>query len=302
MGAPSFGNHPPPSMIRREGPGLLPVDRRARGACVPAGCLPMPLLAYPFLGLPLDACIRSVSNIYSTERPRIRGVWRSMGRVDPRMKTIKLRWVVTGLVAFATAAATIPAIAILVAPASAIADEPKADDAFQRHVLPLLERYCVDCHMEEDAQAGIALDRFEDQAAAVKDGQTWLRVRDAVQGRIMPPADKPQPSVEELDRIVAWIENDFLAAQCGKQASSAPVVIRRLNRQEYDNTIRDLLGTRPPPRRCLPARRYRVRLRQRRLGAQHLARPRREVSRRRRGGPRSGDRPARRRANTRPSS
>ena len=58
----------------------------------------------------------------------------------------------------------------------------------------------------------------------------------------MPPADEAQPSLEERDRIVAWIENDFLPAQCGKQASSAPVVIRRLNRQEYNNTIRDLLG------------------------------------------------------------
>ncbi|MGP0065171.1 MAG: DUF1592 domain-containing protein [Isosphaeraceae bacterium] len=126
--------------------------------------------------------------------------------------------------------------------APAIADEPKARDGFQQQVLPLLERYCVDCHSEEDAQAGIALDRFEDQEEALKGGPTWIRVRDAVQGRIMPPADQPQPSVEELDRISAWIEKDFLAAQCGKQASSAPVVIRRLNRQEYNNTIRDLIG------------------------------------------------------------
>ena len=70
--------------------------------------------------------------------------------------------------------------------------------------------------MKENSEAGIALDRFENQAAAVKDGRTWIRVRDALQGRIMPPADEPQPSLEELDRIIAWIENDFLAAQCGQ--------------------------------------------------------------------------------------
>ena len=133
------------------------------------------------------------------------------------------------------------ALAIVITPTSE-AQEPKPRDAFQQHVLPFLERYCINCHMEEDPQAGIVLDGFENQQEAVRKGQTWLRVREAIQGRIMPPADKRQPSVEELDKIVAWIENDFLAAQCAQQASSAPVVIRRLNRQEYNNTIRDLIG------------------------------------------------------------
>ena len=58
----------------------------------------------------------------------------------------------------------------------------------------------------------------------------------------MPPAEMPQLSRKERDRLVAWVENDFLAAQCGQQSGPAPVVIRRLNRQEYNNTIRDLLG------------------------------------------------------------
>ncbi len=158
------------------------------------------------------------------------------------MKTTDFKGFVSGLVSLARAVALLLMIASMVRFAPAIADEPKARDGFQQQVLPLLERYCVDCHSEEDAQAGIALDRFEDQEEALKGGPTWIRVRDAVQGRIMPPADQPQPSVEELDRISAWIEKDFLAAQCGKQASSAPVVIRRLNRQEYNNTIRDLIG------------------------------------------------------------
>ena len=105
----------------------------------------------------------------------------------------------------------------------------------------------------------------------------------------------PSPRWKSWTRIIAWIENDFLAAQCGKQASSAPVVIRRLNRQEYNNTIRDLLGLDLHLADAFPAGRYRVRLRQRRLRAQHLARPCREVPRRRRARPAQGDRPARRR-------
>ena len=147
-------------------------------------------------------------------------------------KRLTVKYVVFGAALFATAAAFSPVAA----------GEPKAPDAFQRHVMPLLERYCADCHMNDEAEAGIDFDRFDSQEAALKEGRTWLRVRDALQGRIMPPKEESQPSIEELDRIIAWVENDFLAAQCGKQVSSAPVVIRRLNRQEYNNTIRDLLG------------------------------------------------------------
>ena len=71
------------------------------------------------------------------------------------------------------------------------AAEPVPPDAFQRQVLPLLERYCVDCHMQDDAEAGIVLDRSGNQEDAVKDGKTWIRVRDALQGRIMPPEEEP---------------------------------------------------------------------------------------------------------------
>jgi hypothetical protein len=148
------------------------------------------------------------------------------------MKTLVFRRAAYGAIAFSMAVALSPAVA----------QEAATSDAFRKQVRPLLERYCVDCHNGEDAEAGIALDRYDDQEQAVKDGQTWLRVRDALEGRIMPPADEPQPSLENLDAIIGWIEKDFLAAQCGQQASPAPVVIRRLNRHEYNNTIRDLLG------------------------------------------------------------
>ena len=88
----------------------------------------------------------------------------------------------------------------MVLPPGCREDGPGARDAFRTQVLPLLERYCIDCHSTESPEAGIVLDRFEDQAAAVKDGQTWLRVRDALEGHVMPPADEPQPSPEERDR------------------------------------------------------------------------------------------------------
>ncbi len=121
-------------------------------------------------------------------------------------------------------------------------DEPAKPDSFQTRVLPVIERYCVDCHSKEDPEAGIILDAFTDQRSAVDDTRTWLKVRDALEGGVMPPMGEARPSPKELEGLIGWIESDYIAAQCGKQAGPAPVVIRRLNRQQYDNTIRDLLG------------------------------------------------------------
>jgi hypothetical protein len=131
-------------------------------------------------------------------------------------------------------------------PASAQDSPPRpaaeAGDAFGSRVLPFVERYCIDCHSQDYSEGRIVLDGFPDRAAAVQDGSTWLRVLKALEGRVMPPADMPQPEAEELEGVIAWIEDDYLAARCGGEATPGPVVIRRLNRQEYDNTIRDLLG------------------------------------------------------------
>jgi mono/diheme cytochrome c family protein len=127
-------------------------------------------------------------------------------------------------------------------PAPAGPVDAEAPDAFRERMLPFVENHCVDCHSSDYAEGGIVLDRFADGAAAAKDGKTWLRVRKVLEGRSMPPADMPQPTAAERDGAIAWIEDDYLAARCGEEPPPGPVVIRRLNRQEYDNTIRDLLG------------------------------------------------------------
>ncbi len=123
-----------------------------------------------------------------------------------------------------------------------IADDSLKQDAFQRQVLPVLDRYCFDCHSQEHTEAKIAFDRFDSQGVAFEGGPVWRKVLDVLEGGTMPPADSLRPTVEEVRKVIDWIENDFLVAQCSKASRTAPVVMRRLNRQEYDNTIRDLLG------------------------------------------------------------
>lgn len=69
-----------------------------------------------------------------------------------------------------------------------------------------------------------------------------LRVLDAVENQLMPPEDALQPAHEQRAQFVEWIKGNLFTGACCDGNQSSPVVIRRLNRQEYDNTLRDWIG------------------------------------------------------------
>lgn len=124
----------------------------------------------------------------------------------------------------------------------AFSQEPAHGDSFQEKVQPFLDTYCVECHASDHAEAGIAFDQYSNLAESLAGGKIWYRVHDAVKYDVMPPAEMPQPEGSEVQQIVSWIKNDLFQAQRSSKASFSSVVIRRLNRQEYNNTIRDLIG------------------------------------------------------------
>jgi mono/diheme cytochrome c family protein len=115
-------------------------------------------------------------------------------------------------------------------------------DAFRDHVRPVLRKYCIDCHNADDSAAGIAFDRFNDAAAALAESDVWFRALDALETRIMPPDDARRPGADEIARVVEWIEGDYFLARQHGRGGPVKAVLRRLNREEYNNTIRDLVG------------------------------------------------------------
>lgn len=132
-----------------------------------------------------------------------------------------------------------------VAVQTTVAQEPVAEqDTDQRAEMALetLTNYCYDCHAGDSAEGGIRVDFF---AADVKlDDQIELieKIILALKDQQMPPADAEQPSQEARVRTVEWIEARLQDFDCGSVSRPGRVTMRRLNRAEYNNTIRDLTG------------------------------------------------------------
>lgn len=124
--------------------------------------------------------------------------------------------------------------------AAALKPEP---DRFQTQILPLLKKYCFDCHSTQESSGGVMLDRFTDEPSILKQRKTWESVHKMVSHGAMPPADQDvRPTDEERKLLVDWLESTLFEVDCSQPINPGQVTIRRLNRNEYDNTIRDLIG------------------------------------------------------------
>jgi len=112
---------------------------------------------------------------------------------------------------------------------------------FDRDIQPLLEKYCYSCHGNGKHKGDLALDRYRVVENILADVKPWLSVLRNIHSGEMPPEDKPQPSASERELLVQWIENTAFSGAC-ENPDPGRVTIRRLNRAEYNNTIRDLVA------------------------------------------------------------
>jgi Protein of unknown function (DUF1592)/Protein of unknown function (DUF1588)/Protein of unknown function (DUF1585)/Protein of unknown function (DUF1587)/Protein of unknown function (DUF1595)/Planctomycete cytochrome C len=151
----------------------------------------------------------------------------------------------------------IPALACLLpllresSPCAAAETPPKP--TFSKDVQPVLAKYCLGCHGAEKQRGNLRFDRFKDEADAIKNPKVWEKVADNLRSATMPPQNKPQPSVQELDALNTWIDVAIFKVDCNGPKDPGRVTIRRLNRAEYNNTIRDLLGIKFTPADDFPA-------------------------------------------------
>jgi mono/diheme cytochrome c family protein len=132
-------------------------------------------------------------------------------------------------------------LATVVSSAGASAVDDSALARYTDEIQPIVERYCYGCHGLGAKKGGVALDAFADARAALDAPKVWHAVLKNVRAGIMPPADKPQPTAEERKTLDDWIKYGALGID-PTDLDPGRVTVRRLNRVEYRNTIRDLLG------------------------------------------------------------
>ena len=113
-------------------------------------------------------------------------------------------------------------------------------DPFKTDVQPLLKTYCYKCHRPDGEEFDMTVYR---STADVEQGrELWREALTKLHTREMPPEEEPQPTPDERDRITDWLEEVITRLEYGGPPDPGRVTLRRLNRAEYNNTIRDLVG------------------------------------------------------------
>ena len=134
------------------------------------------------------------------------------------------------------ASAALPAVLSAQMPA---ASEPGADAAASSR--QLLDRYCVTCHNDRLETAGLSLQEI-DTLHVAEGAATWEKVIRKLRTGTMPPSNRPQPSAEARRAALEWLETSLDAASEANPNPGRTETLRRLNRTEYQNAIRDLLA------------------------------------------------------------
>lgn len=123
-----------------------------------------------------------------------------------------------------------------------------AGEAWRDSLDTFLRANCIDCHEGTDAEADLDLAKFPSDLKEAETLRRWVLVHDRLQSGEMPPKDHPQPGREEKSKAL----NILSAALNEADRARSDVVLRRLNANEYENTIRDLFDVQVSVKELLP--------------------------------------------------
>lgn len=132
-------------------------------------------------------------------------------------------------------------LACLALPAAAAFQRPAPAPAFAKDGVAFLSAHCVRCHDDKKKNAGVQLHDLTDASLASR-RKLIDRVAAVVRNGEMPPQDSKQPLASERETFLAAVKAALDAADRDAKPDPGRVTVRRLNRVEYDHTVRDLVG------------------------------------------------------------
>ena len=131
-------------------------------------------------------------------------------------------------------------------------DKPKQELTFDKRVQPFFAKHCYHCHDEFLRTANLNLEAFNTADSLTKDPASLKLILEKLSTGQMPPRPMPRPEPADIDAVTKWLahqlgatpetNNDSAGVAKPADTGSGRVTVRRLNRVEYDNTVRDLLG------------------------------------------------------------
>lgn len=131
------------------------------------------------------------------------------------------------------------------------AEEPAK--GFDEQFGPFLTSHCVSCHSGEKPKGKLSLEGLKLDFADAGVRKQWTAVVKRLQAGEMPPKGKPRPPEKEVQALTEWLAPRLAAAETAARNAQGRVVLRRLNRAEYENTLCDLLGIKIKLREQLPS-------------------------------------------------
>lgn len=118
---------------------------------------------------------------------------------------------------------------------------PEGEATYQKVVKPFVSQHCVKCHGPKRASAGFRVDQLGTDFLAGKNADAWKEVIDRINLGQMPPKKEPRPDPKQAFAVVEWVGHGLKRAEREARMAGGRILIRRLNRSEYANTVRDLL-------------------------------------------------------------
>ncbi len=115
-------------------------------------------------------------------------------------------------------------------------------DSFETTVQPFLAKNCFLCHSDRMKTADLDLEAYTSTDAVARDREKWEHLLKKLEAGEMPPKGMPRPDPAAVKAVTQWVRAEFAREDARAQPEAGRVTARRLNRAEYNNTIRDLLG------------------------------------------------------------
>ena len=113
---------------------------------------------------------------------------------------------------------------------------------FAEKIVPFVDNHCLECHDSDESEGGIDLEPFLTAEDVLRDRGPWEKVMKQLRAGAMPPDGKMRPPAKEQAHIINWLDRALVYIDTSKPADPGKVTVRRLNRTEYNNTIRDMFG------------------------------------------------------------